>query len=49
MLNYIIQLLGMDLAAYHIPDEILFIVSALFVLFIFGELFNIVRSLIDRR
>lgn len=49
MIDYIVQLLGIDLEYYQISDEVLFSVSALIALFTFGELFNIIRSIFDRR
>lgn len=49
MIDYIMQLLGMDLEYYQVSDEVLFSVSALIVVFTFGELFNIIRSIFDRR
>ena len=49
MLNFIMQLIGMDLEYYQVSDEVLFSISALIVVFTFGELFNIIRSIFDRR
>lgn len=48
MIEYIIQLIGMDLEYYQVSDEVLFTVSTLLVVFTFGELFNIIRSIFDR-
>ena len=48
MLNFIIQLIGMDLEYYQVSDDVLFSVSVLIVIFTFGELFNIIRSIFDK-
>ena len=40
------NLLGIDLAAYHISNNVLYICLALVVLFVIGEMFNIVRTVL---
>lgn len=49
MIDYIVQLIGIDLEYYHVSDEVLFSVAALIVIFAFGELFNLIRSFMGFR
>lgn len=48
MLETILSLIGITLDNYNLSDDVLFTVSALFLLFCLGYVFNFFQCLIER-
>ena len=47
MFDMFFNLIGLDPAAYHVNQDLLFVIIGLICLFVIGEFFNIIRNVLN--